>query len=332
MVNYVAFNGAANRELAEQFLTIANKQSGSTPQMIGHRLLAHSLLATGDIAEARTHYSRAIKLYDPAEHRPLVTRFGQDSLATSLCYRSFALWLLGFPDAAVTDTHQALVKAQEVAQAATLMNTLFLTSMVQVFCGNYSAAKAAADQLVTLADDKNAALWGAAGTLLRGWLFALTKRVPDAVRTITSGITSARSTGATLFLPFFELHLAQCKAQIGKLDDAWRYIDDAMTMTELTGGRWLEAEVNRMAGEIAIVSNGAEKAENYLEHALVVARKQQVMSLELRAAMSLARLWRSQGKPQQARELLAPVYGWFTEGFDTIDLKEAKALLEELAE
>ena len=164
-------------------------------------------------------------------------------------------------------------------------------------------------------------------------LLALTGKASDAVQMITSGITAFRSTGATLFVPLYLSNLARAHAELGQFDDAWRCIGEAMTAVETTKERWCEAEVNRIAGEIALMSPepDAAKAEAYFERALAVARQQQAKSWELRAAMSLARLWRDQGKPQQARELLAPVYGWFTEGFDTRDLKEAKALLEELA-
>ena len=128
-------------------------------------------------------------------------------------------------------------------------------------------------------------------------------------------------------------HLAIAYAELGQLDDAWRCIGEAMAAIETTKERWNEAEINRIAGEIALMSPKPDetKAQDYFERALAVARQQQAKSWELRAAMSLARLWRDQGKPQQARELLAPVYGWFTEGFDTRDLKEAKALLEILS-
>ena len=134
-------------------------------------------------------------------------------------------------------------------------------------------------------------------------------------------------------MPRWLSHLAIAHADLGQFDDAWRCIGEAMSTIETTKERWCEAEVNRIAGEIALKSPepDAAKAEAYFERALAVARQQQAKSWELRAAMSLARLWRDQGKVQQARELLAPVYGWFTEGFDTRDLKEAKALLEELA-
>jgi hypothetical protein len=148
---------------------------------------------------------------------------------------------------------------------------------------------------------------------------------------VTLGMTALRSTGATLYVPWLLSNLA--RAYVDLLDDAWRCIDEAMTAMQTTKERWCEAEVNRIAGEIALKSSKPDtaKAQKYFERALTVARQQQAKSWELRAAMSMARLWRDQGKPQQARELLAPVYGWFTEGFDTRDLKEAKALLEELS-
>ena len=169
--------------------------------------------------------------------------------------------------------------------------------------------------------------------MIQGCVFALTGKASDAVQMITSGITACESTGATIWMPLHLSYLARAYAELGQFDDAWRCIGEAMTAVETTKERWFEAEINRIAGEIALKSPepDAAKAEAYFERALAVARQQQAKSWELRAAMSLARLWRDQGKVQQARELLAPVYGWFTEGFDTRDLKEAKALLEELA-
>ena len=180
-----------------------------------------------------------------------------------------------------------------------------------------------------MADERGKAL----ENVNRGMLFALTGKASDAVRAITSGITSLRSTGATLNEPWHLWHLAVAYAELGQPDDAQRCIADAMDKVERSKEKWCEAEVYRIAGEIALKSFApdAEKAEKHFDRALAVARQQQAKSWELRAAMSMARLWRDQGKLQQARELLAPVYGWFTEGFDTLDLKDAKALLDELA-
>ena len=249
-----------------------------------------------------------------------------------LSYRSLALWLLGYPEAAFADANQALKDAREIGQAATLMYALNHASSTHIFCGNYATANAEADELVALADEKGALFWKAFGMVVQGCVLALTGKASDAVHMITSGITALRSTGATLWLPLHLSYLASAYAELGQFDDAWRCIGEAMTAVETTKERWCEAEVNRIAGEIALKSPepDAAKAEAYFERALAVARQQQAKSWELRAAMSLARLWRDQGKLQQARELLAPVYGWFTEGFDTRDLKEAKALLEEL--
>ena len=184
-----------------------------------------------------------------------------------------------------------------------------------------------------MADEKGALFWKAYGMVHRGWLFALTRNAPDAVDMITSGITAYWSTAATLFVPLPLSYLARAYASFGNFDEAWRCIGEAMTAIETTKERWFEAEINRMAGETALLlpEPNVARAREYFERALAVARHQQAKSWELRAAMSMARLWRSQGKVQQARELLAPAYGWFTEGFDTLDLKEAKALLEKLA-
>ena len=150
---------------------------------------------------------------------------------------------------------------------------------------------------------------------------------------ITAGIAAWKSTGSTVFMPWHLSNLTRAYGELGQLDEAWRCIGEAMATIKTTKERWFEAEASRIAGEIALKSPEPDtaKAQAYFERALAVARQQQAKSWELRSAMSLARLWCDQGKVQQARELLAPVYGWFTEGFDTRDLKDAKALLQELA-
>ena len=165
----------------------------------------------------------------------------------------------------------------------------------------------------------------------QGWLFSLTGNAPDAVRTIASGLAAWRSTGSTVWTPLCSANLATAYSQLGQFDDAWRCIGEAMTAMQSTKESWCEAEIHQTAGEIALLAPqpDAAKAEAYFQQALAVARQQQAKSWELRAAMSMARLWRDQGKRDEARKLLAPIYGWFTEGFDTLDLKQAKALLDE---
>ena len=333
VANSVAFHGDKVRELAAQFLTLAEKQRETVPLMIGHRMMGFSLLMTGDLAESRTHLDRAVALYDPTEHRRLATRFGVDTGTLVLCYRSWALWILGYPEVALADIDHALKNAREIGQAATLMGGgLFHAWLSHLLCGNYPAANALVEELVALADEKGALFWKAFGMLTQGCILALTGKPSDAVHTITAGITASRSTGATLFTPLHLSYLAGAYAELGNFDDGWRCINEAMTLVETTKESLWEAEVNRVAGEIALMSPEPDgtKAEAYFERALLVAREQQAKSWELRAAMSMARLWCDQGKRDEARALLASVYGWFTEGFDTLDLKEAKALLDEL--
>ena len=327
---FVAFNGDVMRELAVQFLALAEKQEATGPLMIGHRLMGHSLASTGDIARGRTHFDQSIVLYDPVEHRVLATRFGQDVRVAILSYRSWALWMLGYPDAALADADGALMYAGEINQAAALMYALLPAGTTYLNCGNYAAATTRAQELIALADEKGARLWKAGGLSLQAWVLTTTGKVTDALQ--TNALTAVRQTGATVFTPTTLSFLARAHATMNHFDDACRCVDEAIAAVETTKEKWWEAEVHRVAGEIALKSpeHDAAKAEAYFERALAVARAQQAKSWELRAAMSMARLWRDQGKPQQARELLAPVYGWFTEGFDTRDLREAKALLEEL--
>jgi predicted ATPase len=331
VANFTVFNGEVVRALAAQFLTLAEKQTATVPLMIGHRLMGNSLLFSGDIVGARAHYDQAIALFDPAPHRPLATQLGDVGVAI-FSYRAWALWSLGYPEAALRDTNHALKDARATGHAATLMVALGYALPTHIYCGDYAAANAHADELVALADEKGAMLWKAAGMMNRGWVAALTGNASNAIQIITSGISVWRSTGATTWMPLYLPLLARAYAELGQFENAWRSIGDAMTVVEKTKERTSEADIYCIAGKTELLSPepDATKAEAYFERALAVAREQQAKSWELRAAVSMARLWRDQGKRDDARNLLAPVYGWFTEGFDTLDLKEAKALLDEL--
>jgi len=329
-VNRIAFNGDAMRQLSAQFLALAAKQRLAVPMMNGHRAVGISLVLTGDISEGRKHLDQAIALYKPAEHSPLATRFGTEIGTSILSYRSIALWLLGYPEAALADTDRALNAARRLGQAASLMFAVHHVSLTHLQVGNYAAAQADADQLFALSDDKDASFWRSLAIAMRGCLLTLNGHNFHGIQTITQGIAALRSTGATAFLPLYLPFLATAYKRLNRFDEAWHVIDEAMTMVKTSKESWCEAEVNRVTGEIALAWAKPDKAQAYFDRALAVARQQQAKSWELRAAMSLARLWRGQGKVHQARELLAPIYGWFTEGLDTRDLKEAKALLEEL--
>jgi predicted ATPase len=293
---------------------------------------ANALTLTGDLVGGKEHYDRALAIYDPAEHRPLTTRSGRDVGAALLSSRSSCVWQLGYPAAARDDGERAVKNARQIGHPTTLMFALHAACFNHICCRDYIAANAQVDELIALAVERGALYWKAVGTALRGWLFALTGRASDAVLAITSAITSFRASESTLYEPYYLSYLAIAYAELGQVDDARRCIADAIDKVERSKEKWCEAEVNRLAGEVTLKSPApdTEKAEKYFDRALAVARHQQTKSWELRAAMSLARLWRDHGQVQQARELLAPVYGWFTEGFDTRDLKEAKALLEEL--
>ena len=254
----------------------------ATPDLRGeeiklHVAFANALALTGDFVDGKEHYDRALAIYDPAEHRPLTTRSGRDVGVALLASRSGCMWLLGYPAASRNDTELALKNARETGHATTLCMRCSQAGLTTSFCGNYAAASAQVDELIALADERGAPYWKAIGTAARGWFFALTGKAADAVRAITSGITSLRSTGATLYEPQRLQYLAMAYAELGQLDDAWRCIDDAIETIERSKEKWGEAEVHRIAGEIALKSPepDAAKAEAYFDRALAVARRQQ---------------------------------------------------------
>jgi class 3 adenylate cyclase/predicted ATPase len=329
--NIAAFDGDVARERAAQILALAEKQGGKLLLMSGHQAMGIALLLTGNFAEAVVHEDQVIALYDPVEHRPLAMRFVQDPRVGALMFRSLALWALGYPEAGLAGTEQALREARETGHAGALMHAMQLTCLTQVISGNYAIAKAQSDELIALAEEKGS-VWKTSGMLRRASVLALTGKASNAVGIFSSAIPVMRSTGTTQFFPVWLSLLARAYGELGQFDQAWSHIGEAIPVVETTKETWYEAEVHRIAGEIALMSpeRDAAKAEACFERALAVARAQQAKSWELRAAISMARLWRDQAKRDEARELLAPVYGWFTEGFDTLDLKQAKALLDEL--
>jgi predicted ATPase len=330
--NNIAFNGPVVRELAAQFLELAKKQGSTAMLMTGHRLMGMALHLTGEIAQGQGHLDRALALYDPVEHRPLATRFGQDVRIAILSARSLTFYLLGFPEAARADADLAVKGAREIGEATTLMYALTISSAVHLHRRDYAMANALLNEAVALADERGVVFWKAWAMVNQGCVSSMCGKASHAVSMITSGMTAWRSTGATMYVPAWLSYLARAYAELDQFNDAWHRIDEALATEEKTKETWYGADIRRTAGEIALMTSqpDAAKAEAYFEQALAISRKQQAKSWELRAATSMARLWRDQGKRDEARELLAPVYGWFTEGFDTLDLKEAKALLDGL--
>jgi tetratricopeptide (TPR) repeat protein len=235
--NQAAFNGNAVRELAAQMLARAEKQQATVPLVVAHRDMGMSLLCTGDIAQSQMHFDRAIALYDPNEHRPLATRFSLDSRVSVLSYRSQALWLLGYPDAALTDVDRALCDAREIGHAAGLMYALVHKERSYILCGRYPMANVLLGEVAALADEKGSAYWRARAMLERGRLLFLSGKPSEALQITTSGITAFRSTGATIGLPTYLSYLGRMHAELGEFGDVWGCIDEALAAIETSKER-----------------------------------------------------------------------------------------------
>jgi predicted ATPase len=328
----VAFDGDRARGLAEQFLALAEQQDAIAPRLIAHQMMGVSSLYCGEIAIGRAHLDRAIALYDPTAHRALATRFDVDARVSILCRRSWALWLLGYPEAALADVDRAVEEARDLGQAATLMYALDHCSWPCAWTGNDVAANGLAREGIALAEETGGSHWKTLGVALLGCVLTLRGSAAEAIDVITSGLADFRAAGSTVRLQLIFGYLAAAHADLGQFDEAWHWIGEAMAGVESTKEKWAEAEIHRVAGEIALRSPvpDAARAESCFTAALAIARRQQAGSWELRIATSYARLLRDQGRVREAYDLLAPVYAWFTEGFGTADLKEAKGLLNGL--
>ena len=297
MARYALVEGAEQLKRAlDQIATLPATPALRREEIKLHVAFANALTLTGDFVEAKSTTTGRSRIYDSAEHGSLTTRSGRDIKVALLASRSGCAWLLGYPAAARSDAARAVKNAREIEHATTLLHALHLSEWNHIRCGNYAVAHTQVDELIALADQRGAPGWKALGTATRGCLFALTGKASEAVRAITSAITLLPSTGAALYEPQQLQYLAMAYAELGQLHDAWRCIDDAIDKTEKSKEKWCEAEVHRIAGEVELKSLAPdpEKAEAYFDHALAVARQQQAKSWELRAAMSMARLWRDQ--------------------------------------
>jgi class 3 adenylate cyclase/tetratricopeptide (TPR) repeat protein len=331
VASHVAFEGNAVRALAIEFMAIAQRQKAEFPLVLAHRVMGTSLLYLGDIEGGRRHLDQALSLYKPAEHRPLGTRFGQEAGVAVVSNRPLALWLLGHPEAAMKDADDAIRQAREIGQTATYLYALTRIAWVHLVIGNYDIALAQMEELSAITEQMEGSYWTAAATMLRGCFLALTGEGEAAIEMITSGIKNSRLTGSNLLrMPWYLSCLSDAEISIGQLDVARRYIGEAMEAATTTKESWQEPDLHRLAGDLAWRCADSSAALMHYDRALAVARQQKAKSWELRAATSLARLWCDKGKRRKAREVLAPVYGSFKEGFDTPDLREAKRLLAEL--
>jgi predicted ATPase len=258
---------------------------------------------------------------------------GHDPGVACRAFAAMTLWLLGYPDQALARIHEALALAHELSHPVSLAFARCWAAMVSQFCQDVPAVHGHAEAAVALSTDQGFPLWAALGTSLRGWALAMQGRGEEGMAQVRQGIAAWRATGAATFVPYFCTVLADVSAHLGHPEDGLQALAEAHTLVEQHGERWWEAEICRLRGVLLLRQPGTPQAEAeaWLQRALDVARRQEAKSLELRAAMSLARLWQQQGKRAEAHTLLALIYGWFTEAFDTADLQEAKTLLEELS-
>ena len=242
------------------------------------------------------------------------------------------LWLLGYPEQALARLHEALALAHELAHPFSLAFARCWAAFVSQLRRDVPAVHEHAEAAVALSTAQGFPLWAAMGTSLRGWALAMQGQGEEGMAQVRQGIAAWRATGAALFVPYLCTLLADVAAHLGHPADGLQALAEAHTLVEQHEERWWEAEVHRLRGVLLLrqTRTPQAEAEAWLQRALDVARRQEAKSLELRAAMSLSRLWQQQGKRAEARALLAPIYGWFTEGFDTADLQEAKALLDAL--
>jgi predicted ATPase len=297
-----------------------------------HHTLWTTQLLLGELPRARAHLAQGMALYDSQQHRALAFLYGHDP---GVCCRGVAaltLWLLGYPDQARRQRHAANTLTQEVAHPPSLAFTRMLATIVHQLLREAQTAHEQAEALMALATEQGFALFGAMGMILRGGALTALGQRGEQISQLRQGLAAYRATGTALWTPYFLALLAEAYGQDGQVEAGLAALAEALTAAHATGERWGEAELHRLQGELLLAQSrdNAAEATSCFHQALDVARHQQTKSLELRAAMSLARLWQGQGKHAEARQLLAPIYDWFTEGFDTADLREAKGLLEAL--
>jgi predicted ATPase len=325
------------REIGEQLLTLAPHAPDEPVPTLAHMALGFTLFHLGELAAAHHHLAQGIVLYGGQTPLVATTYVGgvQDPKMLCLSYTARALWLLGYPDQALQQSQAALAHAQALAHPVTLLYAMAQGIMLQLWRGDTPQLQERIEVVRTLATEQGIAHIVATSTFKRGlWLLERGQEQEGSAK-VQQGLTAYGAMGARLELPYMLAQLAETYGSLGQPAEGLARLAEALALVETSGERWWETELYRLKGELLLSPVGIQpsvgEAEACMQKALALARHQQAKSLELRAAMSLSRLWQQQGKRAEAYDLLAPIYGWFTEGFDTADLQEAKALLEELA-
>jgi len=319
------------REIGETLLRLAQPAHDPSLSVIAHYALGTTWFWLGAFPAARQHLEEGIARYTPDQRHAMVFRIGQDPRVACRAYAAMILWLLGYPARALARLHEALTLAHELSHPFSLAWARCWAAIVSQLRRDVPAVLKHADAAVRLSTEQGFPFWAAQGTIFRGWALVMQGQGEEGLAQVRQGITAFRATGAALFVPYLCTWIAEVCDHLDHPADGLQALVEAYTLVEQHEDRWWEAEVARLRGVLLLRQTGTPQAEAepWLQRALDVARCQEAKSLELRASMSLARLWQQQGKRAEAHELLAPVYGWFTEGLDTADLQEAKALLDE---
>jgi predicted ATPase len=339
----VAFHGVraeyeTTRGLGEQLLSLAQRVQDPALLVAAYHALGQALYFLGELVPAREHLEQGIAVYDSQQHRSLVALYGQDLGLVSLSYAALTLWLRGYPDQALRRSHEALTLARRLSHPFSLASALDLAAILYQSRREGQAAQERAEAAVALAREQGFPYWAAIGTIVRGWALAEQGHIEEGIAQMRQGLAAWRATGAEARWTYFLTFLAEAYEKKGQAKEGLSILAEALAVVGKNEEHYYEAELYRLKGELTLQSQVQgpksqveEEAEECFWKAIDIARRQQAKSLELRAVMSLSRLWQSQGKKKEAHEMLAEIYGWFTEGFDTKDLQEAKALLQELA-
>jgi predicted ATPase len=314
--------------LDEDLLRLSRQHNDSIGLVLGHFSSGRNLLIAGGFALSRSHMEEVLALYDPISHRSLTT---DDLYVMSQAHLGIALFCLGYPDQGLAKSNAAIAEARRLANPASLASSLVLCTRLLALGGDNAALDGRTEELIAVTAEHGFPLWGALGTCYRGWVKVKNGDVAKGISLMRSGSSAYRATGGESWTPYLFALLAVACEIAGQIEECLTLLDDALEFVERMGEHWFAEELNRHKGQVLLRQGHTEAAEELYRKALSIAAAQKAKLWELRAAASLARLHRDQGRRAEARDLLAPVYGWFTEGSDTPDLKGAKALLDELA-
>jgi predicted ATPase len=320
------------QELGEQLLNQGVRAGVPLLVAMGHLALGASLLQLGEFSAARPHLEYAVAAHEREQGRTEPFPVGPDRGASSLIGLSYVLWCLGYPDRALRRGEQALRLALGLGQPQTQVEALAHAGVwLRVECRELSIAQERLDRLFRVSAQEGLAPWREVAVILRVWLHTEEGRIDEKdVAPVVRSVSALQPYAADASPTWCLTRLAEAWGKTGRVEEGLRVLADALNVAEVTAERWYEAEQHRIRGGLLLMQGDESAAEASFHRAIEVARRQQARSWELRATTSLCRLWQEQGRREEARQALAEIYGWFTEGFDTGDLIEAKALLEEL--